>query len=246
MGKIVAIGGGEMRAQDTLAIDQRIIALTGKQQPRALFIPTASSDSVDYAEGFRAIYGDLLGCAVDTLCLLRDKPSQGRIAEQIQAADLIYVGGGNTLMMMRLWRRLGVDQLLREAYRRGTVLSGLSAGALCWFAYGHSDSRRFYNPEDWDYIRVRCLGWLNLTACPHLDGEKRLENFTRLMQKHGGMGLGIDDCAALEVIDDQCRVIASREGARAYRVFRQNGQMNIQPIEPDTQYQPLTKLTAKH
>lgn len=245
MGKIVAVGGGDMRVQATLAIDQRIIELTGKQQPHALFIPTASSDSVEYAEVFHATYGDLLGCKVDTLFLLRDKPPLERIAEQIRAADLIYVGGGNTLMMMRLWRRLGVDQLLREVYARGTVLSGVSAGALCWFAYGHSDSQRFYNPENWDYIRVRGLGWLNLTACPHLDGESRLENFVRMMQKHSGMGLGIDDCAALEVIDDQCRVIASREGARAYRVFRQNGQMNIQPLEPDTQYQPLTKLTAK-
>lgn len=245
MGKIIAIGGGDIRTQATLAIDQRIIELTGKSQPHALFIPTASNDATDYADAFKTYYGEFLGCTVDTLYLLREKPGFDRIAEQIRAADLIYVGGGNTLMMVRLWRRLGVDKLLHEAYTQGKVLSGLSAGALCWFAYGHSDSRRFYNPEDWDYIRVRGLGWINLTGCPHLDGENRLENFSRMMSKHSGMGLGIDDCAALEISGDQYRIINSQAGARAYQVYRQRQAVQVKPIEAVEYFQPLTNLLIR-
>jgi dipeptidase E len=116
--KIVAIGGGEMGEGQTLAIDQRIVELTGASWPNALFIPTASSDSSDYAAIFSRIYGETLGCNVDVLSLLNDPPSHERIAEMIRGADLIYVGGGNTLKLMRRWRKLGVDDLLREAAAR--------------------------------------------------------------------------------------------------------------------------------
>ena len=78
-----------------------------------------------------------------------------RVARRIRQADLIYVGGGNTLKMMRRWRHLGVDRLLQQARKQGTVLSGVSAGANCWFQYGSSDSMKFYRPRDWKFIRVR-------------------------------------------------------------------------------------------
>src|SRR5690606_35502580 len=128
MGKIIALGGGELRKGATLAIEARIVELTGKARPRALFIPTASGGPENYVETFHAQYGDQLGCETDTLYLPAKRPAPDVIAEKIEAADLNYVGGGNTLRMMKLWRRLGVDALLRQAHARGTVLSGISAG----------------------------------------------------------------------------------------------------------------------
>ena len=135
----------------------------------------------------------------------------------------MYVGGGNTLMMMKRWRRLGVDTVLEEAYRRGIVLSGLSAGCICWFSWGHSDSMSFYDPEGWSYIRVRGMGLVvRALACPHYDsataGIERRDDFQQMMRKHSGMGLAIDDHCALEIVNDTYRVITSREGAGAYKL----------------------------
>jgi dipeptidase E len=240
--RIVAIGGGEMREGQTLAIDKHIVELTGASWPNALFIPTASSDSPDYAAIFTRVYGDTLSCNVNVLNLLADPPAPERIAELIRGADLIYVGGGNTLKLMKRWRKLGVDALLREAATRNTVLCGLSAGMLCWFAYGHSDSMSFYSPDDWEYIRVKCLGLLPFTGCPHYDGEARDQNFQAMIAREGGIGIGLDDCAALEVHDDQYRIITSREGAGGYRVERVRGKVVQTPIAVTTDFQPLSML----
>jgi putative intracellular protease/amidase len=85
--------------------------------------------------------------------------------EKDLSADIIYVGGGNTLQMMRVWRRFGVDKLIKSAYESGTVLSGISAGSICWFDSGHSDSMSFYNPRKWKYTNVRGLGLIRGGGC---------------------------------------------------------------------------------
>ena len=242
--RIVAIGGGELEEGATLPIDKRIVELTGASWPNALFIPTASSDSADYAAIFSRIYGDTLGCNVNTLYLLNDSPPHERTSEMILGADLIYVGGGNTLKLMKRWRKLGVDKLLIEAAARNKVLCGLSAGELCWFDYGHSDSMSFYHPDDWDYIRVKCLGLLPFTACPHYDGENRDKNFQALIAREGGIGIALDDCAAFEVIDDQYRIITSREDAGAYRVERVRGNAVQTDIPIRAGFLPLSTLQS--
>lgn len=197
MGIIVAIGGyrkdrgknGE--PFDTpIKIDRQIVELTGKQKPKALFVSTASSDSEGYTEAWKKIYEDKLGCTVDVLRLIKEKPMPSEIAAKIRQADIIYVGGGNTLMMMNLWRRLGVDELLREAYERGAVCCGASAGSICWFEYGVSDSRQFKNKRSHEYIRVKGLGILKGLHCPHYDPVPsktnwRLKGAEKLLKKFG-------------------------------------------------------------
>src|SRR6202167_1800452 len=130
---IVAIGGGEIRTRGTAAIDREIIRLSNKKHPKLLFIPTASSDSERYWKHVQEYFGKFLKCKTDVLFLIRQHPPKKQIRSKILSADIIYVGGGNTLMMMRLWRRLGVDKLLIAAYEKGIVLSGISAGSICWF-----------------------------------------------------------------------------------------------------------------
>lgn len=246
MGTIIAIGGGELRDAETRAIDAYIVERTGKSRPHALFIPTASGDASGYTDTFHTQYGDQLGCTTDVLYLLQQRPASDAIADKIAAADLIYVGGGNTLRMMKLWRRLGVDVLLNQAHERGTVLSGLSAGAICWFAGGHSDSRRFAKEDgdDWGYIRVSGLGLVDALYCPHIDAEDRLPHFQAFMAKRGGVGIGCDDCCAIEVTDHQWQLITSRHGAKAYRVTRQRGQVMTDILQPDPHYRPLADLLA--
>lgn len=143
MGTIVVIGGGELIELETLEIDRKVVQLTQKAKPKALFIPTASSDATGYCDTFSKVYGDILGCETSHLLLVSQTYTHDEITDLITAADLIYVGGGNTRKMLEIWKNTGVDTLLKEAYSSGTVLAGLSAGSICWFEYGHSDSEAF-------------------------------------------------------------------------------------------------------
>ena len=249
MGKIVAVGGGDMGNSETLPIDREIINLTGKAQPRALFIPTASYDSADYYEGFRKVYGRRLGCQTDVLLLLGINQPHEIVEEKILSSDLIYVGGGNTLKMMRRWRKLGVDHMLQTAYANGIVLAGVSAGAICWFSYGHSDSMAFYHPDDWGYVKVKGLGLIEALACPHYDGEtdgiKREQDFQQMILKHSGLGMAIDNHCALEFNDNEFRVITSRPGAGAYKVYKSRGNVTVEPIEQITDFTPVSYLIRK-
>ncbi|MCB9230880.1 MAG: peptidase E [Bacteroidia bacterium] len=244
--KIVAMGGGEVRELETLAIDREIIRLSEKEHPRLLFIPTASSDNEDYWGVIRNNFGSELGCETDVLWLIREKPSMGEIERKILTADLIYVGGGNTLKMMNLWRRLGVDQMLKTAWERGIVLCGMSAGSICWFDSGHSDSRSFRNSENWKYIRVSGLGFIQGIHCPHYDGHTldlpRREHFSQMMQKTTQMGIAIDNNCAIIFMDDQYKVINSKDKASAWRVFKQNGKVVTRQIAQNDQFSPVTEL----
>ncbi|MCY4024467.1 MAG: Type 1 glutamine amidotransferase-like domain-containing protein [Anaerolineaceae bacterium] len=225
MSRIVALGGGGMVEGENLPIDERIVALTGKDRPRALFVGTASGDDPEKAAEFQRHYGERLGCHTDTLTTLRDRPTADAIAHKFAWADLIYVGGGNSLRMLKLWRRLGIDQLFHAARDRGCVLAGLSAGGLCWFRYGYSASRRYNNPDDFPYIRVRALGYFNAVFCAHAVIEERLEPFREFMRGQTCVGLALDDHCAIEIIDDRWRILRSREDAHAERIWQRRGQL---------------------
>ena len=222
---IVAIGGGEIRTRGTAPIDREIIRLTNKKHPKLLFIPTASSDSERYWQHVQEYFGGFLKCNTDVLLLLADGIFKEKIESKIGWADIIYVGGGNTLQMMRVWRSLGVDKLLRKAYEKGTVLSGISAGAICWFDSGHSDSMSFSNPRNWNYINVRGLGFIKGVHCPHYNsrtrGVPRRKDFRDMIRRTGGIGIAIENNCAVEFIDGRLyKVITSKNYARAYRVYK--------------------------
>ena len=246
MGKIVAIGGGDLSTLATEPIDRAIIGLSGKSNPRALFIPTASSDSVEYWENFDRAYRTEYGCETEVLYLLGPTPDPVDVSGRIARADIIYVGGGNTLKMMRRWRRLGVDALLREAYARGVVLCGVSAGAICWFESGHSDSMSFYHPEDWDYIAVTGMGLVKGLACPHYNGETdgvpRRQDFHDMVRKRGGVGIAIDNDCAIAFVDDGYKVLSSASGAGAYTLFVRRGEVIERRIEDAEEYLPVSNL----
>lgn len=224
---IIAIGGGSLKKTQTLPIDRFIVKLTGKKRPRALFIPTASNDPQDYCEAFDRVYGDLLGCRTDHLLLYRRPGDRIAAAKKIKAADLIYVGGGNTLRMMKMWRRFAIDKLLVRAGRRGTVLAGLSAGAICWHAWGHSDSRAYSGKKNWAYIKVRSLGLRPGLYCPHLDSEKRHASFNKMVVRDDMTGIACDNFAAIHYDDSGATCITSRRKARVHIYTSVNGQVLI-------------------
>jgi len=224
---IIAIGGGSLKKKETFAIDKYIVKLTGKRSPRALFIPTASIDPEDYCEVFDHIYGDLLRCRTDHLLLYRKPSDRAAAARKIKTADLIYVGGGNTLRMMKLWRRLGIDKLLINAWQQGTVLAGLSAGAICWHEWGHSDSRAYSGKKVWDYIKVRSLGIRPGLYCPHLDSEKRNASFRKMVVRDKIIGIACDNFAAIHYDDSDATCITSRRKARVHIYKYVKGKITI-------------------
>ncbi|NTW21981.1 type 1 glutamine amidotransferase-like domain-containing protein [Candidatus Falkowbacteria bacterium] len=250
MKKIIAIGGGEIGRQgfkpETTAIDREIIRLSGKAKPRALFVPTASGDAPGYVENFNKHYGGRLGCLTDSLQLVAGTLTRKQIREKIESADIIYVGGGNTLKMVTLWRRLGVDKLLFRAYRDGKVMSGLSAGCNCWFRQGNSDARRFADKHDSTLIKVTGLNLIDALACPHYDIEKpRQQSLKRMMRNTPGVAIALDNCAALEVIDDGYRVITSKKTACARKIYWQKGKYHNQIIPQLKEFQPISSLLSK-
>ncbi len=152
MSRIVAIGGGEIitksKVSETLDIDKEIISMTGKSQPRLLFIPTASNDADAYTKVISSYFGQTLGCRVTCLKILKNTYSSKDLEKSIFETDIVYVGGGNTKLMLDTWKQIGLDQVLIRAYHETEIiLSGLSAGAICWFKYGSSDSNKFIDPK---------------------------------------------------------------------------------------------------
>ena len=249
MGKIVAIGGGEIgrpgTVVETLDIDLEIIRLSGRQQPKLLFVPTATSDSELYCDVVRQHFGGRLHCEVDTLCLLHNRQTKKEIEEKILSSDIIYVGGGNTLKMLIEWRRREVDDILLKAYENGIVLSGLSAGAICWFRYGSSDSREFRNPNA-KLIKVRGLNLINALFCPHYDVEdKRKEHLKTLMHKTPGIAVALENCSAIECVDGKYRIITSKSTANALKVYWKNEKYHEEIIEKSERFLPLDNLLRK-
>jgi dipeptidase E len=247
---IVAIGGGEIRTKGTAPIDREIIRLSNKRNPKLLFIPTASSDSEQYWGYVREYFGNFLKCETDALFLIKEPLTKEEIQKKILSADIIYVGGGNTLRMMRLWRRLGVDKLLKAAYENGTVLAGISAGSICWFDSGHSDSMSFYNPGKWKYINVKGLGLIKGIHCPHYNsmtrGIPRRKHFRDMIRKMGGIGIAIENNCAIEFIDDRFyKVISSKSYARAYRLYKRGGEVVAEQIRQENQLAPVESLNYR-
>jgi dipeptidase E len=245
---IVAIGGGEIGRPgypvETTEIDKQIISLINKAHPRVLFLPTASEDSASYCETFKNHYGKSLGCITEVLKLY-DKPNKATVEELIMKADIIYVGGGNTLKMMMLWRKTGVDKILIEASKKGTLLTGLSAGAICWFKAGLSDSRSFTSGgHTWNYINVHGLNIKDILLCPHYDAEpKRQPALKKSLQGSSKIALAVDNCAALEIKDDSFRILSSNKGAKAHKAYWHHGKYFIDDIEPSSKYAPLSLIS---
>lgn len=229
MKTIVAIGGGELKDLETLPIDRAIVKLAKKKYPKVLFVPTASNDAMGYWETFQDVYGKKLGCETDVLFLIRETLSSKQIKEKILSSDIIYVGGGNTLRMLRIWKKYGVDRLLRKAYEKGVILSGLSAGAIAWFQYGSSDSRRFVKngKQVESFMRVSALGFLPFTVSPHHVREKKLRDpgIKEIMMRTPGVALAIDDNAAILVRGDRYEILRSKPGVGIRKVFRKGGKI---------------------
>ena len=136
--QIIAMGGGGFSMEpENLSLDRYVLSATGQPKPKACFLPTASGDAQSYIDRFNDSFSSL-PCTPTHLSLF--KPPTTDLRSFVLEHNVIYVGGGNTRNLLVLWREWGLDEILREAWRLGVVLAGLSAGSLCWFEEGVSDS----------------------------------------------------------------------------------------------------------
>ncbi|MDX9835260.1 MAG: peptidase E [Desulfobulbus sp.] len=204
---IVAISGGEIRNNDTLTFDKLNVDLVGKSKVNFLFIPTASYDSIDYCKAIHDLYSKKLGCNVDNLFLTKTNVPEEIIDDKIYNADIVYVGGGNTFYLMQCWKKHNLINKLRNLVKTNKVLTGLSAGAICWHEYGHSDSRK---SKYSNYIKVKTLGIKPGIFCPHLDSEQRENDFIHKIVGTKLIGFGCDDKTALWYTDNN-RIIVKTD-----------------------------------
>ena len=243
---IIAIGGGNIRTGETFSIDRRFVALSDLASPKLLFIPTASEDSEEYIDAICSVYGQRLGCEVEVLRLWSDDRWLPTIAAKIQSADLIYVGGGNTKAMLSKWRDLGVDREIRRAVHAGKPVGGLSAGAICWFRVGNSDWPQYEQIPGVNTARLDCLGLIDLIACPHTKNESfRLAEFKQMMFEESGVGIGLDDCMAIQIRDDEYRFLASADDSRAHIIYRTGDEIVHEIMESHDDFRPLTDLLLR-
>ncbi len=203
--QIVAMGGFP---DDTL-LDYVLEVAGGK---RVLYVPTAGMEDPSTTVWW---YGRLRERARMTHLHFSPWPP-GNLRELALGQDVIVVTGGNTANALAIWRVHGFDEILREAWEHGVVLAGWSAGMICWYEHGVTDS---FGPE---LAALECLGFLPGSACPHYDGEERRRPvYTRLVADGLAGGLAVDDDVALHYVGTELRkVVTTREGATAYRVGR--------------------------
>jgi peptidase E len=230
--QIIAIGGGGFSAgPENLALERYILAQIGKPRPAVCFVPTASGDSDEYIRHF---YEALctLDCHPRHLSLFHAPVADLR--DFILAQDAVYVGGGNTKNMLAIWRDWGLDEILREALNQGIVLAGVSAGAICWFEEGVTDS--MMPPGSGRLSALACLGFLPGSNCPHYDGEpyRRPEYHRLLATGQICGGYAADDDVALHFVDGTLSsVVSSRSGAAAWRANLVGSEVVEARIQPD-------------
>ncbi len=229
MRAIVAIGGGDFKLGETVKIDQYLVSLSKKQNPKLLFIPTASEDSQEYMDQIDD-YFNHFGCEVSFLCLLSETNLK-KIRDKILSADIIYVGGGDATLLMETWRKLHVDTYLIEAYYRGVILSGLSAGAICWFNEGFVEPDRELNGGQWCFEDAHGLGLIDGICCPHYNQDYR-GLFDKFISTQNQIGFGMEDSVALVKLDDE------------YFVYQGNDYNHVNVLKPH--YYGLDKKSYGH
>jgi dipeptidase E len=225
--QIIALGGAGFSFNSDLGLCSYILEQSGARRPKICFIPTASGDG---AAGIAHFYklAKRVGAKASHLSLFAQplEPLPSFLARN----DVIYIGGGNTRNMLLLWRAWGLDRILRAAYERGTVLAGSSAGALCWFASGVTDS------FPGRYAPLQCLGWLRGSFCPHYDSEPKRQPVYRRLVRSGELpgGYAADDHVGLHYIDERLvRVVSPKRGRQAHKLVRRGGKLDERIIAPD-------------
>ncbi|HET9486893.1 MAG TPA: peptidase E [Chryseosolibacter sp.] len=223
--KIFIFGGGF-----NAAFISYLAKLTGKSNPRLCFLPTASADN---PWGINFWYQQCAELEVKPFVqrmFISSYEQKKSFEEVLLSMDGILVGGGNTLNMIAIWRAQGIDKILQSAWEKGIVLSGGSAGSLCWFEQGTTDSR----PRE--ITEIECLGILKGSHCPHYDSEptRRPLYHSYIKSKKFKNGYACDDLAGIYFEGNEVsKAVALREESNSYFVYLENGEVKERKLEKE-------------
>lgn len=206
-------------------LDKFLFGLSHKPRPKVCFVGTAGGDSERQNQNF---YAAMKGHDVEASHLALYNGPIGSLKDYVFNKDVIYVGGGNTRNLLVLWKEWELDKILLEAYQRGIVLGGVSAGSICWFEEGVTDS------IPGTLSPLRCLGILKGSNCPHYDGEKeRRPSYHRLVSAGMKPGIACDDGVAARFVNEKLvEFVSSRPNGRAYKVYLESSKSTESPIKP--------------
>ena len=215
---IVAIGGGGFgRSLGNLKIEKYIVSLVNKKVPKICFIPTASGDNDRYKLNFYRAFSKL-NCETSHIDFFSRTEE---LNEKILSQDVVYVGGGNTKSMLAVWREWNLNLILKKAYEKGVVMSGVSAGAICWFEKGITDS----------YAKkleiLNCLGFVKGIACPHFDEEKEREPYVNQLLHRDLINscICIEGYSALHINKNAFKTINFGENKKCFKLFKQDNKI---------------------
>ena len=231
MKTIIAIGGGELRERTTLKIDEYVANLAkeraGDRRANALFIPTASHDFMPYYNTFHKVYTGIFDIKTDVALTVFKDVDLERLKAKFEKADVIYVGGGDTVFMMESWKQSGLLGLIQDAYERGVIIAGLSAGAICWFSDIYTDSALAHGEGDEKYAMFKGLGWKNGVISPHYN--ERMLDFDKIVCYNYDCAYGIENDAAIVIKDDEI-VGSISSGGRAWKIERKGEKLQKSEI----------------
>lgn len=186
-------------------VDLEIFSLPKKEHPKVLFIGTASKERKDYYDSFKNAY-EGLGGIVSNLEILNGNNSNEDIKKKILSSDIIYVGCGKTQFMLDIWKEKGIDKLLKDAYEKGIILAGMSAGSYCWFKY--------------NYEMIEGLGLIPMINCVHYEEktEEKKKQFFNNIKEQNLKGIALDNDVAFALIDGEYKIIKNNEESNAYEI----------------------------
>lgn len=217
--KLMLIGGGEIgrgtKPYETKEIDEEIVKMTNKEKPKLLFIGLANSYADSYYDYIKNIFKNL-GC--ETMYLKKKNVTKNPdiVKNKIEEADIIYIGGGDTIKLMDTVKEYKIDELLKKAKERNCVLAGISAGAILLSKSGFSDSYILREESD-KHEFVKGLNFIDINICPHFHSdEKKQKDLENDLKNNNKEVYGLENCAALKIEDNKITVIKSKKDANAY------------------------------
>lgn len=221
--KIIVIGGGEIKNKTTLKIDEYIVNLAkqhaGEARATGLFFGTASHDSMPYFNSFRKVYTSVFDIKAEVALTVYGEMNLEHIKEKVNKADCVYIGGGDTLFMLDTWKEKGILDLILSAYNEGKIISGLSAGAICWFEGMYTDYE-IMRGQSSNYSLKKGLGIIKGLMCPHFN-EREDDFIEAFKNSEYEFAYGVENNSALEFTDGVLTKVLS-SGGKAY-ILKKDG-----------------------
>jgi len=208
-----------------------IISLTGKPNPKVCFLPTATGDSPNYIAYWYGLCTDMPLRPYVQKTFINSSPDQKSFEEMLLDMDAIVVGGGNTLNMLAIWKAQGIDTVLRKAYEHGILLAGGSAGSLCWFSSGYTDSR----PKA--LSKIEGLGYIKASHCPHYNTEASRKPLyhNSILSGDQTAGYACDELSGIVFQNEKfVRAVSAHADHHSYFVSVVNGKIEEKKLEAET------------